>query len=608
MPDLIYNIKFKIDPSAKKIGDIIDKRAIADINLAAEATENLSDEIVDTAIASDNATDTIVKNSKKVKQATASTQKSLSTANQVLFSFSDGVQDASQFMAGGTFNFATGMRAIGNNIGFTSELMGNLTTKTGGFTNAIKALGKSFLGPGGILLLINGAITAVTILSQKFSKNKKEVDESKEALEEFNKVLEKQIALLNQQQFFELGVKGLETELKTRREILSITNNQRLARIQSLQEEKAASDAEVENFQYLAKHIPAYHDDLIQARERNKEIEEELNTLTKEAEEANAKILELNKGQKEEQEAIAANAELYGRNINNIIEALRRAEPVIEPEIVLLDNEEEIVANIQSFFDELTARESVKIEVPVDIIIEEDLPTVEELFAPSAENPFESFLDLGPAAGTLAYDLEVLSELNQKFLDAQTEAERIAIASRIKAKEREIEAKRALLKQNNQNEEASNEISKSQLKAVAQTASSILPSLFEDQKSSAIASALVNAGSAIVRQYADLPLAAAIPASIATMAATKKQIDEIKKTKFGDRGNVSAGGGGGGTSAISPISSSSVSQPTQSITFLPNAATSGQAPPTIDVKIDRAGLAVAVGKGGREIGNKQVRV
>ncbi len=609
MPDLIYNIKFKIDPSAKKIGDIIDKRAIADINLAAEATENLSDEIVDTAIASDNATDTIVKNSKKVKQATASTQKSLSTANQVLFSFSDGVQDASQFMAGGTFNFATGMRAIGNNIGFTSELMGNLTTKTGGFTNAIKALGKSFLGPGGILLLINGAITAVTILSQKFGKNKEKVDESKEALEGFNKVLEKQIALLNQQQFFELGVKGLETELKTRREILAITNNQRLARIQSLQEEKAASDAELENFQYLAKHIPAYHDDLIEAREKNKKIEEELNTLTKEAEEANVKILELNKEQKEEQEAIAANTELYGRNINNIIEALRRAEPVLEPEIVLADNEEEIVANIQSFFDELIARESVKINVPIDIVIDEELPTVGELLAPSGQDPFESFLDLGPAAGTLAFDLEVLNELNQKFLDAQTNAERIAIASRIRAKEKEIEAKRALLKQNNENEEASNEISKSQLKAVAQTASSILPSLFDDQKASAIASALVNAGSAIVRQYADLPLAAAIPASIATAAATKKQIDEIKKTKFGDRGNVSAGGGGGGgTSGISPISSSDVSQPMQSISFLPNAATSGQAPPTIDVKIDRAGLAVAVGKGGREIGNKQVRV
>lgn len=604
MPDLIYNIKFKIDPSTKKIGDIIDKRAIADINLAAEATENLSDEIVDTAIASDNATDTIVKNSKKIKQATASTQKSLSTANQVLFSFSDGVQDASQFMAGGTFNFATGMRAIGNNIGFTSELMGNLTTKTGGFTNAIKALGKSFLGPGGILLLINGAITAVTILSQKFSKNKKEVDESKEALEEFNKVLEKQIALLNQQQFFELGVKGLETELKTRREILSITNNQRLARIQSLQEEKAASDAEVENFQYLAKHIPAYHDDLIQARERNKEIEEELNTLTKEAEEANAKILELNKEQKEEQEAIAANAELYGRNINNIIEALRRAEPVIEPEIVLLDNEEEIVANIQSFFDELTARESVKIEVPVDIIIEEDLPTVEELFAPSAENPFESFLDLGPAAGTLAYDSEVLSELNQKFLDAQTQAERIAIAERIKLKQQEIDSKRALINQDEKNNKAG-------IKAIAQTAASVIPSLFEDQKASAIASALVNAGVAIVRQYADLPLLAAIPASIATAAATKKQIDQIKKTKFGDRGNVSGGGGvGGGTSTVSLISSqkTNIQPPTQQITFLPNAASSGQTAPTVDVKIDRAGLAVAVNKGNRELANKQVRV
>lgn len=607
MPDLIYNIKFKIDPNSKKIGDIIDKRAVADINMAAEATENLSNEIVDTAIASDNATDTIVKNSKKVKQATASTSKSLSTANQVLFSFSDGVQDASQFMAGGTFNFATGMRAIGNNVGFTAELMGNLKTRTGSLTSAFKALGKSFLGPGGFLLLLNGAITAITILSDKFSKNKKEVDESKEALEDFNKVLEKQISLLNERQFFELGVQGLETELKTRREILSITNNQRLARIQSLKQEKEASDAEVKNFQYLAKHIPAYNDDLAAAKEKNRKIEEELNTLTKEAEEANAKILELNKEQKTEQEAIKANSELYARNINNIVEALRRAEPVIEPEIVLLDNEEEIVANIQSFFDELTARESVKIEVPVDIIIEEDLPTVEELFAPSAEDPFASFLDLGPAAGTLAYDLEVLSELNQKFLDAQTQAERIAIASRIKAKEDEIKAKRALLEENNINEERSNEVSKSQIKAVAQTAASILPSLFEDQKASAIASALVNAGSAIVRQYADLPLAAAIPASIATAAATKKQIDEIKKTKFGDKGGGVSGGGGGG--GISPISSTPTgSQFTQQVSFLPNAATSGQAPPTVDVKIDRAGLAVAVNKGNRELANKQVRV
>jgi hypothetical protein len=41
---------------------------------------------------------------------------------------------------------------------------------------------------------------------------------------------------------------------------------------------------------------------------------------------------------------------------------------------------------------------------------------------------------------------------------------------------------------------------------------------------------------------------------------------------------------------------------------LPNAASSGQAPPTVDVKIDRAGLAVAVNKGNRELANKQVRV
>ena len=113
-------------------------------------------------------------------------------------------------------------------------------------------------------------------------------------------------------------------------------------------------------------------------------------------------------------------------------------------------------------------------------------------------------------------------------------------------------------------------------------------------------------GSAIVRQYADLPLAAAIPASIATAAATKKQIDEIKKTKFGDRGG-SVGGGGGSVPAISS-SALGVSQPTQQINFLPNAASSGGAPPAVDVKIDRAGLAVAVNTGNRELANKQVRV
>jgi hypothetical protein len=128
---------------------------------------------------------------------------------------------------------------------------------------------------------------------------------------------------------------------------------------------------------------------------------------------------------------------------------------------------------------------------------------------------------------------------------------------------------------------------------------------FEVEKKSAIAEALINTAKAITENLGK-PQKIAIAAALGAI-----QIAKIKATKFG--GDAAGGGGGGvgaGSGGISPISSSEsgVSQPTQSISFLPNAASSGQAPPTVDVKIDRAGLAVAVNKGNRELANKQVRV
>jgi len=127
--------------------------------------------------------------------------KTMSGANQTLFGFSDLIQDSSQFMVGGSFNFATGMRAIGNNIGFTAELFGNLnqnvqrynqgvadgTIKNGQQVTTFQAIRKSLLGPGGIILAINGAVTAVTILTNVMGKNKKTVDASKESLSDFAK-------------------------------------------------------------------------------------------------------------------------------------------------------------------------------------------------------------------------------------------------------------------------------------------------------------------------------------------------------------------------------------------------------------------------------------
>ena len=61
-----------------------------------------------------------------------------------------------------------------------------------------------------------------------------------------------------------------------------------------------------------------------------------------------------------------------------------------------------------------------------------------------------------------------------------------------------------------------------------------LNTAFGDSKAAATAMALINAAGAIVRQYADLPIWAAIPASIAVGAATAAQIAKINGASFAD--------------------------------------------------------------------------
>jgi hypothetical protein len=494
--------------------------------------------------------------------------KTFSAGNQAIFSFSDLIQDSTQF----SYGFATGMRAIGNNISFTAELLAYMSreAKAAGQTMR-QSLMASLKGVNGVVLALNLAVTVGTMVMTHFGKKSKEAAKDTDELKTqaeliaksfsgFSNVLGKSTSRIQQ---------NIE-DLKIEEMLLKSQNTARLELNLSIfdtikSQEKAAKEGEI-----LDKNIQS----LTESINKRKESSEVLNSVDeKTLEEINKRISAF----EEERKVREAIRDLIAENITE-------------------SEKEAMVA---------AARASVPIDVPVDILIDDEID-------PSF---LDMDLDIGAPAGSLAFDLSVLSELQSDFQRATTEEERKAIAERIKLKQAEVNKKQELTKMSKDSEEKlaedSNAITKNQLKAVAQTAASILPSLFEDQKASAIASALVNAGSAIVRQYSDLPLAAAIPASIATAVATQKQIQQIKNTKFGDKGgSVSGGGGGGaaGSGGISPISSSEVSQPTQNITFLPNAATSGQAPPAIDVKIDRAGLAVAVGRGGREIGNKQVRV
>ena len=118
--------------------------------------------------------------------------KTMSGANQTIFAFGDLVQDSTQFMVGGRFNFATGMRAIGNNVGFAAELFGNLrqnvqrynqaiadgTIKNGEQVTTLQALRKSFTGVGGVILGVNLVMTGLTLATQLFGKEAKEAEKA----------------------------------------------------------------------------------------------------------------------------------------------------------------------------------------------------------------------------------------------------------------------------------------------------------------------------------------------------------------------------------------------------------------------------------------------
>tara|TARA_S200002703_G_scaffold44695_1_gene39082 strand:- start:490 stop:2892 length:2403 start_codon:yes stop_codon:yes gene_type:complete len=125
--------------------------------------------------------------------------KSTASANQTLFAFSDLVQDSTQFSQG----FAQGMRAIGNNVGFTAELFANLRSRVqlnnqaiiaaGGsaknLTSVTKELGRSLRGVGGVLIAVN---TAFLLLQRRADNGRRETkalrDEAKATAEAFVEV------------------------------------------------------------------------------------------------------------------------------------------------------------------------------------------------------------------------------------------------------------------------------------------------------------------------------------------------------------------------------------------------------------------------------------
>lgn len=109
--------------------------------------------------------------------------KSTANAGNTLTNFSRIAQDA-----------PFGIIGIGNNLTSTAEAFAALSKDAGGAGGALKALGSSLMGGGGVLLAVSLVTTALTVMSQKgitvgdvFNKLTGNFDEFKKGLQDINK-------------------------------------------------------------------------------------------------------------------------------------------------------------------------------------------------------------------------------------------------------------------------------------------------------------------------------------------------------------------------------------------------------------------------------------
>ena len=577
--------------------------------------------------------------------------KTMSGANQTIFAFSDLVQDSTQFMVGGRFNFATGMRAIGNNVGFAAELFGNLqqnvqrynqaiadgTIKNGQQTTTLQALSKSFTGAGGIILGVNFAVTAITLLSNAFAKNRKEAEETKNAISDLSD------ELLSFADTNDLNTRSLlnsisrQNELATSFERYSKTLSEGgffdLATVyyeqaQALREESKVQQERADELLRILQIQSGLSEQTIKNRLANLD----LNESRIDALEIQEKTLELFL----KQDGVAG---VLGGTLDRLLDVQRgivkveRANLRSKLNIGLItqkefDNQSRILdqrllqLKIEEDIAKARAQQEIFGETDADRVVDEFEATMKKRVTaidPSGFLPDLDFTIDVPALDIIGED-ELLKSQAKEQQDALTQTMKDGVDSRLNEINKEIDASKKAAKEvalAEKNKLASRELAIQG----AQAASQLLQSVFGESKEIAIAEALISTYFAAQKAYEsqflpvptlDSPARGGIAAAVA-VAQGLARVAAIKSTNIGSGGGSAAAGGGGaiggGGSAVSPVSSTPTGlQPTQQINFLPNAASSGQAPPTIDVKIDRAGLAVAVGKGGREIGNKQVRV
>jgi hypothetical protein len=127
------------------------KQKATDIKLGLDV-KNLQTQINDAKASINGLSKEITKNSSAMETHSRAT----ANGGNTLMQFSRIAQDA-----------PFGIIGIGNNLTATAESFGHLAKSSGGAGNALKAVGASLIGPGGILLAISLVTTGFTVLAQK---------------------------------------------------------------------------------------------------------------------------------------------------------------------------------------------------------------------------------------------------------------------------------------------------------------------------------------------------------------------------------------------------------------------------------------------------------
>jgi cell division protein FtsB len=213
MPDLIYNVKFNIDSSeTEKIVVPIDGSSMAEVEQLKEEINELrerNDELVNSLTTLEETMARLGRGSggaagrvgrvgdesRKTGKRVGDLNKQTAAFNQTIFAFGDLAQDTIQFQYG----IATGMRAIGNNIGFAAELFANAALNvrryneavesgamgTAEKTTVLKAFISNLFGVGGLILAVNASTTVITLLTSAMEKSKKEMEASVDVLNQY---------------------------------------------------------------------------------------------------------------------------------------------------------------------------------------------------------------------------------------------------------------------------------------------------------------------------------------------------------------------------------------------------------------------------------------